>query len=83
MALNIKNDEVDELAETLRELTGDSKTKIVRDALREKLAKEKTKRDVDAKVEAALEIGRRAAAHKRDDAVTLEELLYDERGLPR
>ena len=83
MALNIKNDEVDELAETLRKMTGESKTKIVRDALKEKLAREKARRDADAKVEAALEIGRRAAAHMRPDAIPLEELLYDERGLPR
>lgn len=44
MALSIKTDEADRLARTLAKLTGESLTEAVTAALRERLARERTKR---------------------------------------
>jgi len=45
MALSIKTAEADELARSLVRLTGESMTEAVTVALRERLAREKTKRE--------------------------------------
>lgn len=83
MSLNIKSAEAHELAGELARLTGESMTKAVTQAIRERLEREKRRRDKDALVAKLLAIGRRCAAYPRRDHRSLEEFLYDERGLPR
>ena len=83
MHLNIKNDEAHELADALARLTGETKTQAVIVALRERLERERRRRDKDVLTTELLEIGRRCAAHGRRAVGTHGEFLYDERGLPR
>ena len=80
MSLNIKNDETCRLAGELARLTG-----AVTVALRERLAREKRRRDVDARVQELHAIGQRCAKLVGEGASSLEHghLLYDERGLPK
>ncbi len=83
MALNIKHPEAEELVESLTALTGENKTQAVIGSLRERLARERRRRERDALSVELLEIGRRCAAHGRKDLVSDGDFLYDERGLPR
>jgi hypothetical protein len=52
-------------------------------AIRERLEREQRRRDKEALVAELLAIARRCVAHPRRDHRSLDELLYDERGLPR
>ena len=83
MSLNIKSPEAHELAAELARLTGESMTKAVTQALRERLDREQRRRDKEALVAELLAIARRCATSPRRDHRSLEEFLYDERGLPR
>ena len=85
MSLNIKNDETCRLAGELAELTGDTMTGAITVALRERLAREKRRRDVDARVQELHAIGQRCAKLVGEGPSSLEhgDLLYDERGLPK
>ena len=85
MSLNIKNAETCRLASELAQLTGESKTGAVTVALRERLAREKRRRDADVRVEELLTIGRRCAKLLRPgpSAVNHGDLLYDDRGFPK
>jgi antitoxin VapB len=83
MSLNIKNPEAHELATELARLTGESMTKTVTEAIRERLEREKRKRDEDKLFAELMEIAEQGAAYPRRDNRSLEEFLYDERGLPR
>jgi antitoxin VapB len=83
MTLNIKNSEAHEMAAQLARLTGESMTKAVTEAIRERLEREKRKRDEDKLFAELMEIAEQCAAYPRRDDRSLEEFLYDERGLPR
>ena len=83
MSLNIKSPEAHELAAELARLTGESMTQAVTEALRERLEREKRKRDEDRLFAELMEIAEQCAAYPRRDDRSLEEFLYDERGLPR
>ena len=85
MSLNIKNDETCRLAGELARLTGETMTGAVTVALRERLAREKRRRDVDARVQELQAIGQRCAKLVGQGPSSLEhgDLLYDERGLPK
>ena len=83
MSLNIKSREAHELATQLARLTGESMTKAVTHALRERLEREQRRRDKEALAAELLAIARRCAAYPRRDHRSLEDFLYDERGLPR
>jgi antitoxin VapB len=83
MSLNLKNPEAHALARELAELTGESLTAAVTEAIRERLEREKRKRDEDQLVADIMAIADRVAAYPRKDNRSPEELLYDERGLPR
>jgi antitoxin VapB len=83
MSLNIKNPEAHELATKLARLTGESMTKAVTEALRERLEREQRKRDEDKLFAELMAIAHQCAAYPRRDDRSLEEFLYDERGLPR
>jgi len=82
MSLNVKDPEVYELAKTISRETGESMTKIVKDALREKLAALKSRRS-KASVEELMEIANRFASTIKKPVIDHAELLYDERGLPK
>lgn len=85
MGLNIKNDETCLLARDLARLTGETMTGAITVALRERLAREKRRRNVNARVEQLLAIGRRCAESLQPGPSAAEhgDLLYDDRGLPR
>lgn len=83
MSLNIKSAEAHELAAELARLTGESMTKAVTEAIRERLARERQKRDEDQLFAELMAIADQCAAHPLRDHRSLEEILYDERGLPR
>lgn len=84
MTLNIKNEETCRLARDLARLTGDTMTGAITLALQERLAREERRRDVDARVEELLAIGRRCAESLQPGPSAVEhgDLLYDDRGLP-
>jgi antitoxin VapB len=80
MSLNIKNEETHRLAEELAQITGESMTAAVTEAVRERLARVKRKGMAQrimkiAKESAALLKGKPLPDHA--------ELLYDEKGLPK
>ena len=85
MSLNIKNEETCRLAGELAELTGDSMTGAITVALKERLEREKRERDIEARVQKLLAIGRRCSRSMREgpSAVDHGNFLYDERGLPK
>ena len=82
MSLNIKDAEVHQLAQAIARTTGESMTRVVKEALRERYARLEH-RKVKASVDELLAIADRAAAHLKQPYVTHAELLYDENGLPR
>jgi hypothetical protein len=57
--------------------------KAVTEAIRERLEREQRRRDKEKLVTELKPIARRCAAYPRRDHRSLEEFLYDERGLPR
>ena len=85
MGLNIKNDETCRLARDLARLTGETMTGTITVALRERLAREKRRRNASARIEELLAIGRRCAESLGPGTSAVEhgDLLYDDRGLPR
>lgn len=82
MNLNIKSAEAHELAAELAQLTGESMTKAVTQAIRERLERERRHRNRKALARELLEIGQRCAAYERRDSRSHGEFLYDKRGLP-
>lgn len=82
MSLNIKDPEAHRLAQAISRATGKSMTHVVTEALRERYAKIEH-REGRASVEELLKIADRAAAHVKHPYVDHDELLYDERGLPK
>ncbi|MEZ5549981.1 MAG: type II toxin-antitoxin system VapB family antitoxin [Pseudomonadales bacterium] len=82
MSLNIKSAEADRLVEELANLTGESKTQAVTEALRERLARERRDRDREALTADLLEIGKRCMGYGRHNATKHGEFLYNEHGLP-
>jgi antitoxin VapB len=85
MSLNIKNDEAHQLARELSAITGESMTKAVVVAMRERLARLRREPSGD-RVQRILAIGRDCAAHLGEAYRSLDydALLYDEKtGLPR
>jgi antitoxin VapB len=81
MALNIKNDETVRLAKRLAEVTGESLTTAVTEALRERLARV----DADFRVSDVLELARQIRERLPPGYLDqdFDELLYDENGLPK
>jgi antitoxin VapB len=83
MALSIKNEEADELARELAELTGESLTEAVVVSLRERLERKRAQVDSRPLAERLLEIGRRCAGRPVLDRRAPDDILdYDEHGLP-
>lgn len=84
MSLNIKREETHRLVRELAELTGESLTAAVTVAVRERLDRLRWQRGVSL-AGRLLAVGKDCAAHLKEPyrSVDHEELLYDERGLPR
>ncbi len=83
MTLNIKDPEAHELARQLAAQTGETLTRAVTEALRERLARVSRTRRVDSMAKDLLAIGRRFAANRKGSPVDHATLLYDEQGLPK
>ena len=82
MGLNIKNPEAERLIKELSELTGESQTAAVTEAVRERIARLKRRGLSDR----LMELGRQAAASMTEEERTFDydTLLYDEKtGLPK
>ena len=85
MSLDIENEETCRLARELAGLTGETLTGAMTIALRERLEREKRRRDKDLRAEELLAIGERCAGllGPGPSAVEHGDFLYDERGLPK
>ena len=84
MSLNIKNPETHRLAEELAKRTGESMTAAVTTAVRERL--DRVRREQGASLaDRLLEIGQDCAKRLKEPfrSADHDELLYDDRGLPR
>src|SRR5579875_666285 len=84
VSLNIKREETYRLAHELADLTGESVTVAVTQAVRERLDRVRRQQGVSL-ADRLLAIGEDCAAHLNEPyrAIDHAELLYDERGLPR
>ena len=82
MGLNIKDPEAHELAQAIARVTGESMTRAVTEALRERYARIEHRR-TKAGVEELLAIADRAASHVKRPYLDHAELLYDQNGLPK
>jgi antitoxin VapB len=84
MSMNIKNKEACHLTRQLSELTGESLTTAITEAVRERLDRVRRERGVNL-AERLLLIGRDCAAHLRRPLRTVNhaDMLYDDRGLPK
>lgn len=82
MSLNIKDPEAHRLAQALSRVTGETMTRAVTEALRERLERvEKQKRK--ASYEELMAIANECAALLKGKPVDHAEYLYDEHGLPK
>ena len=82
MSLNVKDPEAHRLAEAIAQATGESMTRVVVDALRDRLAEVERKK-ARASVKDLLAIADRAAANVKRPYASHAELLYNEQGLPK
>lgn len=83
MALNIRNSKTEQLAETVAELTGETKTVAVTVALQERLERIQRERSRRSLVDELNEIALRCASLPvLDDRSEDEKIGYNEDGLP-
>jgi len=84
MAMNIKNDQAQKLARELSELTGETLTAAITEAVRERLERVQSAQGAGL-ADRLLRIGKDCAAHLREPFRSADhgDILYDERGLPR
>ncbi len=83
MPLNIKDPETHVLAQRLAQETGESMTRAVTEAIRERLGRVRRKRKAEATAQELLAIGKRCASALKKASADHATLLYDEHGLPR
>lgn len=85
MGLNIKNEETHRLVRELADLTGESMTVAVTEAVRERLERLKKARSREGMAERIHAIAADMRARLPDDFFDIEhgDLLYDEFGLPK
>ena len=81
-SLNVKDPEAHRLAQAVASLSGDSLTRAVVEALRERYERLQ-RRNGRASVEEMLAIADRIAAHVKRPYIDHAKLLYDEYGLPK
>jgi antitoxin VapB len=80
--LNIKSEDAYRLASRLAELTGESLTSVVTNALRSELKRRERACDVEAEVERMLAMGRDIRSHMTEPVSSDLSDLYDEDGFP-
>lgn len=86
MALNLKNQEAEQMARQLAQLTGESLTDAIKGALKERLEREEKARKRFGRMEWLRRVTRETSAIMNDGKTSTEliEELYDpETGLPR
>jgi antitoxin VapB len=83
LSLNIKDPEAHKLARELANETGETMTRAVTEALRERLGRLRKKQNKKMTVEEMLELGRQFRKHLKGPLPDHAELLYDEKGLPK
>lgn len=82
LSLNIKDPEAHRLAQAIARQTGETLTRAVTEALRERYDRLR-RRQTKASVEELRGIAERAAAHVKRPYLDHADLLYDEHGLPK
>jgi antitoxin VapB len=82
LSLNVKDSEAHRLAQAIAQATGETMTRAVTEALRERYERLQ-KRDPEALSADIRAIAKRAAAHIKRPYLDHAELLYDEHGLPK
>jgi antitoxin VapB len=82
MSLNIKNEGTHRVVRQLARLTGESMTAAVDKAVRERLERVRGK-SKEGMAEKLMEIARASGPLWKKPYVSIEELLYDEKGLPK
>jgi antitoxin VapB len=84
MSLNIKNEKTHRMARELARLTGESLTAAVNEAVRERLERVRGS-SRKSMAERLMEIGKDCASHLKEPykSMDVDELLYDENGLPK
>lgn len=82
MSLSIKDPEAHRLAQAISHATGESMTRVVTEALRERWNKIERQKG-RASVEELLLIAERAAANVKRPYADHADLLYDESGIPK
>ena len=83
MSLNIKNEETHRRVRQLAHLAGETMTRAVDRAVTERLDRLARAGNRTQRVDRLLQIGRECAALPVLDERSPEDMLYDERGLPR
>lgn len=83
MSLNIKNEETHRRAQELARLAGETMTQAVDRAIAERLKRIRKARNRGRLAERLLEIGQACARLPVLDPQSPEEMLYNERGLPK
>ena len=85
MSLNIKNEETCLFAHELARLTGETMTRAITIALRERLERERRRHDLESRSLELRAIAQRCANLMGSEPSAIEhgDLLYDERGLPK
>jgi len=81
-SLNIKHPEAHRLATAIGQETGETMTRVVTNALRERFERPPSRRG-KAGAEELRAIARRAAAHVQRPHLDHAGFLYDENGLPK
>ena len=82
MSLNVKDPEAHRLAQAIAQATGETMTRVVTEALRERYERIQ-KRDPETLAADIRAIAERAAAHIKRPYLDHAELLYNEHGLPK
>jgi antitoxin VapB len=82
MSLNVKDPEAHRLARAIAQKTGETLTRAVTEALRERYER-LHKHDAEALAADIRAIADRAAAHIKGPYLDHAEYLYDEHGLPK
>jgi antitoxin VapB len=82
MSLNIKDPEAHQLAQAIAKATGESLTRAVTIALRERYDRVQQRRS-KASVQELRAIAERAAVHVKRPYLDHADLLYDDQGLPK
>ena len=84
MSLNIKHKDAHKLANKLAKLTGENMTQAVTTAIRERLDRVRNQRGPDLG-ERLVAIGKHCAMHLKEPfrSADHDDLLYDDKGLPR